>query len=229
MQKILLVEDDSIINDLVKKQLINWGYDVTDISDFTKVQEVFSKVLPHLVLLDITLPFFNGFYWCQEIRKTSRVPIIFLSSHDQPMDIVMAINMGADDYVTKPFDMDILLAKVKGILRRSYEFSSESQRLVYHDVLLDIKSMMVSFQGQIVDLTKNEFQILRVLMENQITVVSREQLMKALWNSDCFIDDNTLTVNVARLRKKLFELGLKNFIVTKKGIGYRLENIYDGK
>lgn len=229
MQKILLVEDDSIINDLVKKQLINWGYDVTDISDFTKVQEVFSKVLPHLVLLDITLPFFNGFYWCQKIRKTSRVPIIFLSSHDQPMDIVMAINMGADDYVTKPFDMDILLAKVKGILRRSYEFSSESQRLVYHDVLLDIKSMMVSFQGQIVDLTKNEFQILRVLMENQITVVSREQLMKALWNSDCFIDDNTLTVNVARLRKKLFELGLKNFIVTKKGIGYRLENIYDGK
>lgn len=224
MHKILLVEDDVTINTLVKKNLEQWGYTVTDIADFTQVLQVFTQTEPHLVLLDLTLPFFNGYYWCQEIRKVSKVPIVFLSSHDQAMDIVMAINMGADDYVTKPFEMTVLLAKIQGILRRSYEFGGEvdSSLLDYQDLVLDLKTTQLHYQGQNVDLTKNEFQILQVLMRHGHQVVSREDLMQALWQSDLFIDDNTLTVNVTRLRKKLGDVGLDQLIVTKKGLGYCL-------
>ncbi|HEL2685359.1 response regulator transcription factor [Streptococcus suis] len=222
MQKILVIEDDKTISQLVAKNLINWGYQVQEVQDFQMVLEQMEDFQPHLILLDIGLPFFNGYYWCQEIRKTSRVPIMFLSSHDQPMDIVMAINMGADDYVTKPFEMPVLLAKIQGLLRRTYDFVGEQSVLWFEEVSLDLKTMQVSYGQAVEELTRNEFQILRVLFEHGKEVVSREELMRELWNSDIFVDDNTLSVNIARLRKKLAELGLPNLIMTKKGVGYGL-------
>ncbi|HEM3612496.1 TPA: response regulator transcription factor [Streptococcus suis] len=222
MQKILLIEDDKTISQLVAKNLINWGYQVQEVKDFQMVLEQMEEFQPHLILLDIGLPFFNGYYWCQEIRKTSHVPIMFLSSHDQPMDIVMAINMGADDYVTKPFEMTVLLAKIQGLLRRTYDFVGEQSLLWFEEVFLDLKTMQVSYGKAIEELTRNEFQILRVLFEHGKEVVSREELMRELWNSDIFVDDNTLSVNIARLRKKLAELGRPDLIVTKKGVGYGL-------
>ncbi|HEL2145513.1 TPA: response regulator transcription factor [Streptococcus suis] len=222
MQRILLVEDDRIISQLVAKNLTNWGYQVQEVQDFQTVLDQISDFQPHLILLDIGLPFFNGYYWCQEIRKTSRVPIMFLSSHDQPMDIVMAINMGADDYVTKPFEMTVLLAKIQGLLRRTYDFVGEQSLLWFEEVSLDLKTMQVSYKQDVEELTRNEFQILRVLFEHGKEVVSREELMRELWNSDIFVDDNTLSVNIARLRKKLAELGLPDVIATKKGVGYGL-------
>ncbi|NQP40761.1 response regulator transcription factor [Streptococcus suis] len=222
MQRILLVEDDKTISQLVAKNLINWGYQVQEVKDFQMVLEQMEEFQPHLILLDIGLPFFNGYYWCQEIRKTSRVPIMFLSSHDQPMDIVMAINMGADDYVTKPFEMTVLLAKIQGLLRRTYDFVGEQSLLWFEEISLDLKTMQVSYGQVVEELTRNEFQILRVLFEHGKEVVSREELMRELWNSDIFVDDNTLSVNIARLRKKLAELGLSDVIATKKGVGYGL-------
>ncbi|HEL2244862.1 TPA: response regulator transcription factor [Streptococcus suis] len=222
MQKILVIEDDKTISQLVAKNLINWGYQVQEVQDFQMVLEQMEEFQPHLILLDIGLPFFNGYYWCQEIRKTSRVPIMFLSSHDQPMDIVMAINMGADDYVTKPFEMTVLLAKIQGLLRRTYDFVGEQSLLWFEEVSLDLKTMQVSYKQDVEELTRNEFQILRVLFEHGKEVVSREELMRELWNSDIFVDDNTLSVNIARLRKKLVELRLPNLIMTKKGVGYGL-------
>ncbi|HFI0703760.1 TPA: response regulator transcription factor [Streptococcus suis] len=222
MQKILVIEDDKTISQLVAKNLINWGYQVQEVQDFQMVLDQISDFQPHLILLDIGLPFFNGYYWCQEIRKTSRVPIMFLSSHDQPMDIVMAINMGADDYVTKPFEMTVLLAKIQGLLRRTYDFVDEQSLLWFEEVSLDLKTMQVSYKQDVEELTRNEFQILRVLFEHGKEVVSREELMRELWNSDIFVDDNTLSVNIARLRKKLAELRLPNLIMTKKGVGYGL-------
>ncbi|HFI0938551.1 TPA: response regulator transcription factor [Streptococcus suis] len=222
MQKILVIEDDKTISQLVAKNLINWGYQVQEVKDFQMVLEQMEEFQPHLILLDIGLPFFNGYYWCQEIRKTSRVPIMFLSSHDQPMDIVMAINMGADDYVTKPFEMTVLLAKIQGLLRRTYDFVGEQSLLWFEEVSLDLKTMQVSYEEAVEELTRNEFQILRVLFEHGKEVVSREELMRELWNSDIFVDDNTLSVNIARLRKKLAELGLPDVIATKKGVGYGL-------
>ncbi|HEM3931517.1 TPA: response regulator transcription factor [Streptococcus suis] len=222
MQKILLIEDDKTISQLVAKNLINWGYQVQEVKDFQMVLEQMEEFQPHLILLDIGLPFFNGYYWCQEIRKTSRVPIMFLSSHDQPMDIVMAINMGADDYVTKPFEMTVFLAKIQGLLRRTYDFVGEQSLLWFEEISLDLKTMQVSYGQVVEELTRNEFQILRVLFEHGKEVVSREELMRELWNSDIFVDDNTLSVNIARLRKKLAELDLPDVIVTKKGVGYGL-------
>ncbi|HFH9836986.1 TPA: response regulator transcription factor [Streptococcus suis] len=222
MQKILVVEDDKTISHLVAKNLINWGYQVEEVKDFQTILKQIETFQPHLILLDIGLPFFNGYYWCQEIRKTSRVPIMFLSSHDQPMDIVMAINMGADDYVTKPFEMTVLLAKIQGLLRRTYDFVGEQSLLWFEEVSLDMKTMQVSYGKAMEELTRNEFQILRVLFEHGKEVVSREELMRELWNSDIFVDDNTLSVNIARLRKKLAELGRPDLIVTKKGVGYGL-------
>ncbi|MGC4385278.1 response regulator transcription factor [Streptococcus suis] len=222
MQKIFLVEDDKTISQLVAKNLINWGYQVQEVKDFQTVLDQIRDFQPHLILLDIGLPFFNGYYWCQEIRKTSRVPIMFLSSHDQSMDIVMAINMGADDYVTKPFEMTVLLAKIQGLLRRTYDFVGEQSLLWFEEVSLDLKTMQVSYKQDVEELTRNEFQILRVLFEHGKEVVSREELMRELWNSDIFVDDNTLSVNIARLRKKLAELGLPDVIATKKGVGYGL-------
>ena len=224
MHKILLVEDDEVIRQQVKKMLEQWGYEVVLGEDFMEVLSLFVKEEPHLVLMDIGLPLFNGYHWCQEIRKVSKVPIMFLSSRDQAMDIVMAINMGGDDFVTKPFDQNVLLAKIQGLLRRSYEFGKDQSLLEYMGVILNLKAMDLVYQGEVVSLTKNEFQILQVLFERSGNIVSREDLMKELWNSDFFIDDNTLSVNVARLRKKLEAVGLKDFIETKKGVGYGLRH-----
>ena len=224
MHKILLVEDDEVIRQQVKKMLEQWGYEVVLVEDFMEVLSIFVKVEPHLVLMDIGLPLFNGYHWCQEIRKVSKVPIMFLSSRDQAMDIVMAINMGGDDFVTKPCDQNVLLAKIQGLLRRSYEFGKDQSLLEYMGVILNLKAMDLVYQGEVVSLTKNEFQILQVLFERSGNIVSREDLMKELWNSDFFIDDNTLSVNVARLRKKLEAVGLKDFIETKKGVGYGLRH-----
>ena len=224
MHKIMLVEDDPVIRQMIKKMLEQWGYQVFAVEDFMEVLTLFVKEEPQLVLMDIGLPLFNGYHWCQEIRKIATVPIMFLSSRDQAMDIVMAINMGGDDYVTKPFDNNVFLAKVQGLLRRSYEFGTDQNLLEHRGVILNLKSMDLMYNGQVITLTKNEFQILRVLFERAGSIVEREDLMKELWNSDFFIDDNTLSVNVARLRKKLEETGLKNFIETKKGIGYGLTN-----
>lgn len=224
MHKILLVEDDEVIRQQVKKMLEQWGYEVVLVEDFMEVLSIFVKVEPHLVLMDIGLPLFNGYHWCQEIRKVSKVPIMFLSSRDQAMDIVMAINMGGDDFVTKPFDQNVLLAKIQGLLRRSYEFGKDQSLLEYMGVILNLKAMDLVYQGEVVSLTKNEFQFLQVLFDHAGNIVSREDLMKELWNSDFFIDDNTLSVNVARLRKKLEAVGLKDFIETKKGVGYGLRH-----
>ena len=222
MHKILLVEDDAVIRQMIKKMLEQWGYQVIAVEDFMEVLTIFAQEEPQLVLMDIGLPLFNGYHWCQEIRKISTVPIMFLSSRDQSMDIVMAINMGADDYVTKPFDNNVFLAKVQGLLRRSYEFGTDQSLLEYQGVILNTKAMDLNYDGQTLQLTKNEFHILRVLFEHSGSIVARDDLMKELWNSDFFVDDNTLSVNVARLRKKLEEAGLKHFIETKKGIGYGL-------
>ena len=224
MHKILLVEDDEVIRQQVKKILEQWEYEVVLVEDFMEVLSLFVKEEPHLVLMDIGLPLFNGYHWCQEIRKVSKVPIMFLSSRDQAMDIVMAINMGGDDFVTKPFDQNVLLAKIQGLLRRSYEFGKDQSLLEYMGVILNLKAMDLVYQGEVVSLTKNEFQILQVLFERSGNIVSREDLMEELWNSDFFIDDNTLSVNVARLRKKLEAVGLKDFIETKKGVGYGLRH-----
>ena len=224
MHKILLVEDDEVIRQQVKKILEQWEFEVVLVEDFMEVLSLFVKEEPHLVLMDIGLPLFNGYHWCQEIRKVSKVPIMFLSSRDQAMDIVMAINMGGDDFVTKPFDQNVLLAKIQGLLRRSYEFGKDQSLLEYMGVILNLKAMDLVYQGEVVSLTKNEFQILQVLFERSGNIVSREDLMKELWNSDFFIDDNTLSVNVARLRKKLEAVGLKDFIETKKGVGYGLRH-----
>lgn len=212
---------------MVAKNLTNWGYQVQEVKDFQTILKLIDDFQPHLIILDISLPFFNGYYWCQEIRKTSRVPIMFLSSHDQPMDIVMAINMGADDFVTKPFEMTVLLAKIQGLLRRTYDFVGEQSLLWFEQVALDLKTMQVSYTEAVEELTRNEFQILRVLFEHGKEVVSREALMRELWNSDIFVDDNTLSVNIARLRKKLTELGLPDLIATKKGVGYGLVWIHE--
>ncbi|MDO4667125.1 MAG: response regulator transcription factor [Streptococcus sp.] len=224
MHKILLVEDDVVIRQMIKKMLEQWGYQVIAAEDFMQILTLFVQESPQLVLMDIGLPLFNGYHWCQEIRKISTVPIIFLSSRDQSMDIVMAISMGADDYIVKPFDNNVFLAKIQGILRRSYEFGTDHNLLEHQGVILNIKSMDLLYQGQVIVLTKNEFHILRVLFEHSGSIVARDDLMKELWESDFFIDDNTLSVNIARLRKKLEEFGLVNFIETKKGIGYGLTN-----
>lgn len=173
MQKIFLVEDDKTISQLVAKNLTNWGYQVQEVKDFQTILKQIDDFQPHLIILDISLPFFNGYYWCQEIRRTSRVPIMFLSSHDQPMDIVMAINMGADDFVTKPFEMTVLLAKIQGLLRRTYDFVGEQSLLWFEEVALDLKTMQVSYTEAVEELTRNEFQILRVLFEHGKEVVSR--------------------------------------------------------
>ena len=177
--------------------------------------------------MDITLPFYNGYYWCQEIRKVSQVPIMFLSSRDQAMDIVMSINMGADDYMTKPFEPSVLVAKIQGMMRRSYEFVQQKDWMEYKGIALQLGSGKVSYEGNVIELSKNEFIILRVLFEKQGDIAPREDLMNALWNSDVFVDDNTLSVTVARLRKRLGEIRLEKLITTKKGVGYGLAEVIE--
>jgi two-component system, OmpR family, response regulator protein BraR/BceR len=220
MYKILIVEDDTAIATLLENGLVKWGFEAIHITDFMKVLETFEEYQPHLVLLDLSLPFYNGYYWCNEIRKLSKVPIVFLSSHTENMDIIMAMNMGADDFVTKPFSLDIIVAKLQAILRRTYAYYSEITTLTVGNVILNLNDTTLSYEDKKIELTKNEYKIMQSLMENKNNIVTRDQLMKRLWDSDSFIDDNTLTVNINRLRKKLEDCGLKDFINTKKGLGY---------
>ena len=218
--RILIVEDDPGIAGAIVRQAALWELEARCVQDFRAVLEEFQAYAPHLVVMDISLPFFNGYHWCTEIRRTSRVPILFLSSASDNMNIVMAMNLGADDFIAKPFDANVLMAKLQALLRRAYDFSQTAPVLECRGAVLDTGSQTLTFDGQAVTLTKNEYRVLLTLMENRGKVVSRERLMERLWETDSFVDDNTLTVNVNRLRKKLDTAGLSDFISTKFGVGY---------
>lgn len=222
MFRILMIEDDNVIADKVKEHLEKWGYEVEGVTDFANVLQHFIRFEPQLVLLDIGLPFYNGYYWCGEIRRLSKVPIVFLSSASDNMNIVMAMNMGGDDFIAKPFDLEVLSAKVQAILRRTYSFQGQSSVLEYCGVILNLADMSLLYEGKKIELSRNEFRIMQVLFENPGNTVTRESIMKRLWDEECFVDDNTLTVNINRLRRVLEEGGLKDFILTKKGVGYQL-------
>lgn len=223
MYHILIIEDDLSIAKSLDQVLKSWGYEATYITDFKQIIETFTTLQPHLVLMDISLPFFNGYHWCTEIRKLSNVPIIFISSASENLNIVMAMNMGGDDFISKPFDLGVMVAKIQALLRRTYAFTGQRQILEHHGVLLNLNDASLTYEAQKIELTKNDFKILQLLLENSGKVLSRSDIMTHLWESDQFIDDNTLTVNVTRLRKKIEEIGLVDFIHTKKGIGYYIE------
>ena len=220
MYRIFIIEDDEIIANLLKKNLCSWGYDVSCAQDFSNIIQEFARLDPQLVLLDLKLPFYNGFHWCEEIRRISQVPIIFISSAADNMNMVMAMSRGADDFIAKPFDMDVLTAKIQAILRRTYSFGTPGNVLEYKGALLNPPRCTLTWNGHDIALTKNELRILEILLEHAGQTVSRDALMTRLWESDSFVDDNTLTVNITRLRRKLECEGLKNFIITKKGLGY---------
>jgi len=224
MYKIYIVEDDKGIADGITSCLGNWGMEGRVVSDFMKVLEEIEEYEPHLIIMDITLPYMGGYHWCQEIRKKSSVPIIFISSATDNMNIVMAINMGADDFIAKPFDQSVLIAKVTALLRRTYDFSQASATLDVAGAVLNTNNNTLTYNGTEVDLARNEYKILLTLVQNKNKVVSREKLMEALWETDCYVDENTLTVNVGRLRKTLEGIGLKDLIKTKFGVGYILED-----
>lgn len=223
MYRLFVVEDDLGIAEGIKKQAEMWGYRVTLAEDFQNIMAEFAAAQPQLVLLDIYLPYFNGYHWCQEIRKVSKVPIIFISSASDSMNIVMAMNMGADDFIAKPFDANVMTAKIQAMLRRSYDFGTSVPVLEHRGALLNTGDNVMVYNDEKIELSKNEYRILLCLMENKGIVVSREKLMEKLWETDCFIDDNTLTVNINRLRKKLDGAGLNGFITTKFGVGYIIE------
>jgi two-component system response regulator protein BraR/BceR len=222
MYKLLVVEDDEVIAKAIKKHMEGWGYEVTCAEDFRDVLQIFVDEKPQLVLMDVSLPFYNGFHWCDAIRKISKVPVVFISSASDNMNIVMAVNMGGDDFVAKPFDLNVLQAKVQAMLRRTYDFAGESHLIEHKGMIFDSSRGIVTYEGVQVELTKNEMGILKMLLEQKGNIVARDKLMERLWESDSFIDDNTLTVNVARLRKKLEVAGIENMIKTRKGIGYEL-------
>ena len=222
MYRIFLAEDDHALAEAISRQLESWGNEVITVRDFRRVSAELAEARPQLVLLDIMLPFYDGYHWCTEIRKLSSVPIVFISSASDNMNIVMAMNMGGDDFIPKPVDPMVLTAKLQALLRRTYELGEPCQALECHGALLDLSSGTLECGGQRLELTKNEFRILRTLLENRDKTVSRERLMTVLWQSDCYVEENTLTVNVARLRKKLEGVGLGGIIATKPGEGYIL-------
>ena len=222
MNKVFIVEDDAVIARAVAAHLTTWQMQVQCAGNFEKITEEVEDFQPDIIIMDIKLPYYNGFYWCAEIRKTSKVPIVFLSSADDNMNIVMAMNMGGDDFIAKPFDLNVLTAKVQALLRRTYEFAGATNLLEHKGAILNKENGILTYQGEKIELTKNEWRILQVLMEHKGKAVSRDTLMMRLWESDSFIDDNTLTVNVTRLRRKLEEIGLSDYIQTKKGVGYLL-------
>lgn len=221
--KIFLIEDDEVIAKSLKKFLENWSYELYLAKDFENVFDEYIAINPDLVLVDISLPFFNGYYWCEQIRKVSNLPIIFISSADENLNKIMAMNMGADDYITKPFDLELLLAKIKALLRRSYEYKEISNNIAYKDVIIDRDKMLLIFDEQEISLSKNEYLILEMMFKYPEKIFKREEIMDKIWQTDEFIDDNTLTVNIMRLRKKLEDIGLKDFIKTKKKVGYYIE------
>ena len=223
MYKLMIVEDDLTIASALQTHFTAWDFEVQCVADFQKVMEQFAAFAPHLVLLDISLPFCDGYHWCSEIRAVSKVPVIFLSSAADNLNIVMAMNLGGDDFIAKPFDLAVLTAKVQAMLRRSYDFVGSGKLLTAGDVMLDIGSGKVSCRGEQTELSRNELKIMQMLMENRGSVVSRDQLMNRLWESDEFVDENTLAVNIARLRKKLAGVGAEGLIHTRKGLGYAIE------
>ena len=223
MYRVLIVEDDRGIAESVRDAAATWGFDARCAENFRDVAGEFAAFAPHLALMDIGLPFFDGYYWCREIRRTSSVPIIFLSSASDNMNIVMAMNMGADDFIAKPFDLDVLTAKVQALLRRTYDFAAASPVLSHRGAILQTGDQSLLVDGEKLPLSKNEYRILWTLLQDKGTIVSREKLMEALWQTASFVDENTLSVNMARLRKKLDGAGLTGFITTKIGAGYLVE------
>ncbi|EGT3786965.1 TPA: response regulator transcription factor [Clostridioides difficile] len=221
MFRIMVVEDDVSLKNIIAKCLTKWGHDVHQIENLENIIEEFKNYNPELVLLDINLPFYDGFHWCNEIRKISKVPIIFISSRNSNMDVIMGVNLGADDYIQKPFSVDVLVAKVNALLRRTYNFvDNNSNQIIHNGVTLDLSTATINYEDNTIELTKNEIKILHELMKYKGQIVSRNKLMKKLWDNDWFVDDNTLTVNVNRIRSKLNEIGLEDFIETKRGLGY---------
>jgi len=215
-----MVEDDQGILEAVQSRGAQWELEITAVKNFRNILSEFAKLQPHLVIMDIGLPYYNGYHWCTEIRKVSNVPIIFLSSASDHMNMIMAMNMGADDFVAKPFPIDVLIVKIQALLRRTYDFANHTPVLEHRGAFLNMETGALQYRDQVIELTKNEHKILSLLMENKEKIVSREHLMDRLWESDCYVDDNTLTVNVNRLRKKLEKHGLDDFIQTKFGVGY---------
>lgn len=224
MFKILVIEDEEKIRKLMVENLKKWNFEVVEIEDFENILNKVINTSPHVILLDINLPFFDGFYWCSKIREFSKVPIIFISSRSTNMDIIMAMNLGGDDFIQKPFSMDIVIAKINAVLRRTYSYvNQQTEMLEYNGIALNLQDSSIFYQEKKIELTKNEFQILYLLLKKSKTIVSRENLIRALWEDENFVDDNTLTVNINRLRKKLSDAGLLDLIKTKKGQGYILE------
>ena len=221
MFKIMLVEDDPKLRRLILENLNKWGFEGWAAEDFQLLLQDFLRFEPHLVLMDINLPAYDGFYWCSKIRELSKVPVLFISSRDSNMDIIMAVNMGGDDYIIKPFSLEVLMAKINALLRRTYSYAdAEAMAVEYRGVVLNLKDNHLRYQEEAVELTRNEFKIAYMLMKSQGRVVSRDQLMRGLWEDESFVDDNTLTVNINRLRRKLMAIGLNDFIDTRKGQGY---------
>jgi two-component system response regulator protein BraR/BceR len=223
LDRIFIVEDDSTIAKAVSEYLGGWGYECVCADDFSDITAQFAKANPKLVLMDITLPRYNGYHWCGEIRKLSQVPIIFISSAGDNMSLVMAVNQGGDDFIAKPFDMSVLVAKIKALMRRTYDFTKNPDITEHSGVVLNSSDMTMFIGDTKTDLSKNEFRILQILFENAGHIVSRDTLMRRLWETDCYVDENTLTVNIARVRKKLSEAGIEDLIRTKKGVGYMVE------
>ena len=223
MYRVMIIEDDRVIAEAIKKHIEGWGYEARATENFQDVLSEFSLFQPHLVLVDVMLPFYNGFYWCGEIRKISKVPIIFISSASDNMNIVMAVNMGGDDFITKPFDLNVLMAKMQAMLRRTYDFGGNAAEISHRGAVLNKDDATLTYKDQRLELTKNDYKILYILMENKGRIISRDTLMNRLWETDYYVDENTLSVNVTRLRKKLDSLGLIDFITTKKGMGYIIE------
>ena len=220
MYRLLIIEDDKGIAEAIKTQAEMWDIQVHYVQNFRNVITEFAEFDPHIILLDISLPFFNGYHWCSEIRKVSKVPIIFISSASDNMNMVMAMNMGADDFIAKPFDQSVLMAKLQAMLRRTYDFGVSRPILEHRGALLNLGDSTLAYKDEKIQLSKNEFRILTVLLKSKGKVVSREKLMEALWETDCFVDENTLSVNVNRLRRRLAAAGLEDFITTKFGVGY---------
>ncbi|WDM22002.1 response regulator transcription factor [Paenibacillus polymyxa] len=221
MFKILLIEDDETLFHEMKDRLTQWNYDVYGIQDFNKVIQEFTTIKPDLVVIDIQLPKFDGFHWCRMIRSHSNVPILFLSSRDHPTDMVMSMQLGADDFIQKPFHFDVLIAKLQATLRRVYNYNTEPVSLkTWRGATVDYEKNVVANEAGSIELTKNEIFILKLLIEQKNKIVAREELIKSLWDDERFVSDNTLTVNLNRLRKKLDELDLSRFIETKVGQGY---------
>ena len=223
MYRILIIEDDLAMARAIQKEMTAWGNEAEYVQDFRGVMKTFAEYDPHLVLMDITLPFYNGYHWCSEIRKVSDVPVIFISSAADNMNIIMAVNMGGDDFIAKPFDLGVLMAKTQAVLRRTYDLSGKVPILEHRGAMLNLYDTCLTYEGKKISLTRNEFRILQTLMENKGRLVSRDTLMTKLWETDDYIEENTLTVNIARLRKKLESSGLKDFITTKVGEGYIIE------